>query len=261
MHATGEPEDYAEVAWQRGLAGLLVTCHNPMPHGFAARVRMREDEFGEYVDMVARARETWAGRIDVRLGLECDYFPGFESWLERQVASAEFHYLLGSIHPQLFEYRERFWKGDAIEFQREYFHQIACTAETGLFDSISHPDFVKNQTPDQWDPDRIMDDIKRSLDRIAKAGVAMELNTSGVNKTVPEMNPFPGMLVEMRKRRIPVVVGSDAHVPYRVGDGFEVALDLLEECGYEHVSYFVDRRRTDVSIDQARSRLTAAVGP
>ena len=256
-HATGEPEEYAEVAWQRGLAGLIVTCHNPMPDGFASRVRMREDQFGEYVDMVARARDTWSGRIDIRLGMECDYFPGYESWLEQQVESAEFHYILGSVHPQLIEYRERFWTGDALEFQREYFQQIARTAETGLFDSISHPDFVKNVTPDEWDPDVIMDDVRRALDRIADAGVALELNTSGANKTILEMNPFPAMLVEMRQRRIPVVVGADAHAPHRVGDGFGEALDLLEACGYEHVSYFLGRQRRDVPIEQARRSLAA----
>ena len=256
-HAQGEPQEYAEVAWQRGLAGLIVTCHNPMPDGFASRVRMREDQFGEYVDTVARARDNWAGRVDICLGMECDYFPGYESWLAQQVASAEFHYILGSVHPQLFEYRERFWTGDALEFQREYFRQIARAAETGLFDSISHPDFIKNETPDEWDPDLIMDDICHALDRIADAGVALELNTSGVSKTVPEMNPFPAMLVEMRQRRIPVVIGADAHVPRRVGEGFSEALGLLEGCGYEQVSYFLGRQRRDVPIEQARRSLMA----
>jgi histidinol-phosphatase (PHP family) len=64
------------------------------------------------------------------------------------------------------------------------------------------------------------------------------------------MNPFPAMLVEMRERSIPVVIGSDAHVPSRVGDGFEEALGLLLQCGYEATSYFLGRKRVDVSIRQ-----------
>lgn len=83
----------------------------------------------------------------------------------------------------------------------------------------------------------------------------MELNTSGRLKTIQEMNPFPDMLREMRRRNIPVVMGSDAHQPDRVADGFLDALDLLESCGYSEVSYFLDRRRRDVGIEAVRSSL------
>src|SRR5690606_3728802 len=83
-HAKGEPEEYAEVALQRGLKGLIVTCHNPLPDGISQGVRMYPEQMGEYVDLVARARESYAGKVDVRLGLEADYMPGLESFLEKQ---------------------------------------------------------------------------------------------------------------------------------------------------------------------------------
>ena len=100
-----------------------------------------------------------------------------------------------------------------------------------------------------------MDTIAESLDRIARTGVAMELNTSGLNKQVPEMNPFPEMLIEMHRRGIPVVIGSDAHTPERVGDGFHPALDLLERCGYREISFFLSRARYTVPLDIARQRM------
>jgi len=78
-HAVGEPEDYAEVAQRRGLKGIIVTCHNPAPDGFSPRVRMSLHEFPDYVALVARAREAWKGKIDVRLGIESDYMPGMEA--------------------------------------------------------------------------------------------------------------------------------------------------------------------------------------
>ncbi len=254
-HAVGQPEDYAAIAEARGLRGIIITCHNPMPQGFSPRVRMSVDEFDEYVAMVAQARNTWDGRVDVRLGLEADYFVGYESWLEKQLASSDFHYVLGSVHPQIPEFRQRYWKDDPVEVQRVYFELLAEAAETGLFDSMAHPDLIKNETPNDWRPTHIMDSIRRALDRIAAAGVAMELNTSGANKTIPEMNPFPEMLAEIACREIPVVIGADAHEPGRVADRFELALDLLSECGFTHVSYFLDRVRHDVSIQAARGSL------
>ena len=255
-HATGEPEAYAQVAHRRGLAGIVMTCHNPMPDGFAAGVRMAPEEFGEYVGIVDRARQAWQGRVDVRLGLECDFMPGFESWLARQIDSADLQYVLGSVHPFTFEYESAFDTDDPVAFQRTYFEQLALAAETGLFDCLSHPDLVKNANPDAWKIDRILDSIRACLDRVARTGLAMELNTSGWYKSLPEANPAPAILREMRRRDIPVVIGSDAHSPDRVGDLFEKAMALLEEAGYSQISFFIKRKRRDIQIDQARKSLS-----
>ena len=207
-HAVGETSEYAAAAQQRGLRGLIITCHNPMPDGFSSRVRMREDQFDQYVELVETMRQQWTGRVDVRLGLEADFFQGYESYLEKQLESAYFHFVLGSVHPQLEEFREKYWQDDLQEVQRTYFRLLAESAETGLFDSLAHPDLIKNFTSQQWQPEQILDDIELALDRIAATGVAMELNTSGINKTISEMNPFPTMLCAMRERNIPVTIGA-----------------------------------------------------
>ena len=193
-HAQGYPTEYAAVAHARGLRGLHVTCHNPMPSGFSSGVRMAESEFDEYVTMVSVTADQWAGRLDVCLGLEADYFEGYETYLEKQLSSADFQFVLGSVHPQIAEFRHRYWQDDEVEVQRTYFRLLAQSAETGLFDSLAHPDLIKNFTSDCWNPETMLDVIRPQLDRIAKTGVAMELNTSGVNKTISEMNPFPAML-------------------------------------------------------------------
>jgi histidinol-phosphatase (PHP family) len=100
-----------------------------------------------------------------------------------------------------------------------------------------------------------MDDIRHSLDRIAATGMAMELNTSGLNKLIAEMNPFPEMLVEMSVRQIPVCIGADAHEPGRVADRFGEALRLLESCGFLQVSFFLERQRHEVAIEAATASL------
>ncbi|MEM8679039.1 MAG: histidinol-phosphatase [Planctomycetota bacterium] len=250
-HALGELHEYAEVALARNLRGYTITCHNPMPDRFGHRVRMEESQFPLYLEMVAATREAFAGQLDVLLGLECDYFPGFEAYLERQLQSEAFHYVLGSVHPQQKEWRERFAVGAVREVQVAYFDQLAEAAETKLFDSISHPDLIKNLTVNDWDLDAIWDDILRTLDRIATTGVALELNTSGAYKAIREMNPTPRIIEAARERDIPFVVGADAHQPGRVGDRFVEALELLNDCGYSHVSYFRDRQRQALAIDEA----------
>lgn len=254
-HATGEPEAYAAVAERRGLKGMIVTCHNPTVDGWSPQTRMKLDEFDDYVALVERARQAWAGRIDVRLGLESDYVPGMEPWLEKLHGMAELNYILGSVHAPLPEYRARYFKGDIVAFQRTYFEHLAMAAETGLFDALAHPDLVKLVEPAQWNLDRLLDFICACLDRIAITGTAMELNTSGLHKPVAEMNPARPILVEMVRRNIPVVLGADAHIPERVGENFEEALQMLQDVGYTHVDLFLNRTPHQIDIDTARRSL------
>ncbi len=258
-HAIGEPEDYAQVAWERGLRGVIVTCHGPLPDGLSGDVRMAPEQFEHYVAIVQRARAAWEGRVDVRLGLESDYWPGLEPWLEKLHARAEFHHVLGSVHPQIKPYQERFFRGDWFAFQQRYFEDLANAAESGFFDTLSHPDLVKNCEPSQWQLPRLLDPICRALDRIARAGTAMELNTSGLKKAIPEMNPGREILALLRERGIPVVLGADAHTPRRVGDHYLEALNLLEDTGFRHVSFFLDRKRQEVPIAEARASLAVTV--
>jgi histidinol-phosphatase (PHP family) len=256
-HATGEPEEYARAARRRGLRGILVTCHNPIPDGYGDDARMYPEQSDEYLTLVARAQAALAGVAEVHLGMECEYYPGCEAWLEPQLATAPFEFILGSVHPTVHRYRQWFYTGDVLTFQRLYFQHLAAAAETGLYDALAHPDLVKNEAPEQWRLERIFDDVRRCLDRIAATGVALELNTSGLYKPLPEMNPGPAILHEMHARGIPVVLGSDAHCPQRVADRFEDALALLTEVGYTHVSMFQQRRRHEVPMAAARASLAA----
>lgn len=243
------------MAYLRGLKGIIFTCHCPLPDGHSAEVRMAPEQFETYVAMIAETREAFAGRVDVRLGLESDYFPGVEPWLEKLHARVPLHHVLGSVHFQMRDYRARYYRGDLAAYQQVYFEHLAQSAETGLFDTLAHPDLIKNEAPSLWNFTQVRPHIERALDRIAATGVAMELNTSGVLKSLPEMNPSPAQLALMCERGIPVVLGADAHVPTRVGDGYVKALDLLTAAGYREVSFFLDRKRQAVSIAEARASL------
>jgi histidinol-phosphatase (PHP family) len=258
-HAYGLPGEYAEVARQRGMKGIIVTCHSPMPEGFSPNIRMHNSEWPLYLDMVEEAREAWAGQVEVLIGMESDFFPGYEGWSEKLHARTELNHVLGSVHPHMREYIEAYDRGTFWELQKNYFKHLAEAAETGLFDTLAHPDLVKNQNPREWKVEKAMPLILKALDRIAATGVAMELNTSGLNKAVSEMNPGTKMLWEMASRDIPVVIGADAHVPDRCGDHYEEALHLLDEAGYREVSYFIKRKRHTVAIDDALNSLRAPV--
>ena len=255
-HAVGDLEEYAEVAIARGLKGMTVTCHCPLPNGLSEHVRMREHEWPEYVELIEVCRKKYEGRLDVRLGIESDYLPGLEPYLKELHQREPLSHVLGSVHPHIGEYKDLYLnEDDWPAFHRHYYISLAEAAETGLFDTLSHPDLVKNQEPSLYDLGELLPHICECLDRIAATGVAMELNTSGKNKVVPEMNPAPEILREARKRDIPFVLGADAHEPGRVADAYTEALGLLLEAGYDQVRYFVDREPVDVRIVDALESL------
>lgn len=250
-HAFGEPQEFAAVALARNFKGITFTCHCPLPDENSAHIRMAPEQYADYLDLIAATRQAYAGRLDVRTGIESDYFPGVEPWLEELHARAPLSHVLGSVHYQLADYRRNYYKGDVLAYQQVYYEHLATSAETGLFDTLAHPDLIKNESPSEWDFERLRENICRALDRIAATGVAMELNTSGMFKSLPEMNPSFSQLVLMHERGIPVVIGADAHVPERVGDGYFEALELLQDAGYSEVSYFIDRKRLNLPIENA----------
>ncbi len=254
-HAVGDPEEYCHHALRRGLRGIIFTCHAPLPNGWSAEVRMADGEYPAYVAMVERAREKFAGTLDVRLGIESDFMPGLEPWLDALHRRVPLHHVLGSVHYQMAFYRERYFTGDIFAYQQTYYEHLALAAESGLFDTLSHPDLIKNEAPIEWHFPRIRPFIEKALDRIAATGVAMEINTSGLLKSLPEMNPGPAQLAMMRERGIPVVIGADAHRPARVGDGYATALGLLREAGYDEVNIFLDRRRHPIPLGRALASL------
>lgn len=250
-HARGEPTAYAAQAERAGLRGVTFTCHSPMPEGWNAGVRMSLAQLPQYVDMIEAARAEFAGRVDLRLGLESEFFPGQEAWVESVHQRANFSYILGSVHALTDEYKAKYLNGSTrLAYERSYFENLAQAAETGLYDCLSHPDIVKIAHPKQYDVADHLDTIRRVLDRIARTGVAMELNTSGLNKAYPEMNPGDVMLKEMALRGIPAVIGSDSHDPHRVGAAFDQALANLQNAGYERLSYFLERERIELAVNE-----------
>lgn len=258
-HAWGEPEEYAAQGLKSGLKGIIFTCHCPMPEGFWPTVRMADSEFDTYVSIVQRAADAYKGKLDVCLGMESEFYPGCEKWIEKLHGRADFDYILGAVHWQAKEYLAKYESGTIENFRRIYFEHLAQSAESGLYDCLAHPDLVKNYHPDSWCFAIIKNTVSSVLDRIAKTGVAMELNTSGLNKSYSEMNPGNEMLRMMAERNIPVVIGSDAHKAVRVGEHFITALNNLGEAGYEKVSYFQKRQRIDLKISDVLASVRRAI--
>ncbi|ULH15605.1 histidinol-phosphatase HisJ [Deinococcus sp. KNUC1210] len=236
-HATGHPREYAQAALDAGLAGIVFTDHIPMPAWYDAPWRMRLDQLAEYVDMVQETRAEFAGRLTVGMGLEADFHPGTERFVEEVLAAHDWDYVIGSVHyigawgfdnPAFVDEYER---RDLGSLYRHYYALIEGAARSGLFDAIGHLDLPKKFGHRDPDAHRTGSAALRTLDTIAALGLSLDYNTAGERKPVQEAYPSPDLLAAAAQRGIPLVLGSDAHKPQEVGFQFAAAARRIREAG------------------------------
>jgi histidinol-phosphatase (PHP family) len=250
-HAVGEPEDYVREAIARGLSEIGFADHMPLLDRRDPRISMAPDDLPQYVDMVKDLQESVSG-IRVRLGIEMDYIPGRMEDIWEAASRHEFDYVYGSVHyidewgfndsRNVAGYKGR----DCDLLYARYFELFCEAAEQGGFDIMAHPDIIKKHGITTTLPiGRLYAEAAEALSR---AGVAIEINTSGLRKTAAEIYPALPFLRACAERGVVVTLGSDAHAPREVGMDFDLALGLLEKAGIREIATFEGRARVMVSI-------------
>jgi histidinol-phosphatase (PHP family) len=251
-HAEGTPEQYIDAALAAGVAEYGISDHAPARPEPYDDWRMLESDLPTYFQWVETARTRAAGRIPVRLGLECEWLPGCERWIEDLASRADWDYLIGSIHYLSdWDFDNPKWLGrwaeaDLEETWSRYWEEYAGMARSGLFDFLGHPDLIKKFA---YRPDG---DLKHfyepAIEAIASAGCAIELNTTGWHKPCEEQYPAFDFLVLARGAGIPLLINSDAHAPDQVARGFEKAIALAREAGFSETALFDKRQRSAMAL-------------
>ncbi len=248
-HAVAPMEAYVRAALRIGLGEMGFSDHLFQywlpPDQRDPELGMREEELDAYV-AEARALQRQYPQLRLRLALEVDYIPGREAELARILARYPWDYLLGSVHflgnwgfddaRYLAEYARR----DINAIYEEYYDLVGRAAETGLFDVMAHLDLPKKFG---HRPTRDLSGIQRAVvRRLARAGVAVEVNTAGLRKPVGELYPALDLLTLCREAGVPATLSSDAHRPEEVGADFDRALEHLARAGYREYAAFTQRR-------------------
>ena len=251
-HAGGTMRAYVETALARGLSEMAFTDHVPLyflpGDDPDPGIAMTRAELPGYVDEVLALRDEFAGRIDVLLGLEADFAEGHEAALEEILAAHEWDVVLGSVH----------WvKGDWIDAPNsgarheregtenlwgEYYRLLAKAAATGLFDVLTHFDLPKKFGHRM--PASVAGAEADAVAAARAAGVAVEVSSAGLRKTVAEEYPGPPLLRSLVAARVPIVFSSDAHAPAEVAWGREkIEAAALAAGAREHLSFRRRERR------------------
>src|SRR5919204_1409779 len=240
-HAVGSMEQYVEEAIASGLREMGFSDHLYLywlpPEQRDPELGMADWELDYYVEDVERCRRRYGAEITIRLSTEADYIPGQERQLESILRRYDWDYLIGSVHfidgwgfddaRSIDGYAG--WDIDAL--YARYFELVGASAETGLFDTIGHADLVKKfgfrPSADQSEA------YARLVERFARAGVCVEVNTAGLRRECAELYPHPDLLRACSQAGVPTTFASDAHRPDHVSADFSAGVDLLRSAGYQ----------------------------
>ena len=246
-HAIGEPIEYVREAERRGLTEIGFADHMPLLRIRDEHLTMEPHELPHYVALINELRDATDG-VTVRLGIEMDYFPGQMDEIWEAASGVDFDYVYGAVHyidgwdfgdsRRLSSYQGR----DADETYRRYFKLFCEAALVGGFDVMAHPDLVKKHGI--VSRARIDDLYEEAAVALSEAGVAIELNTSGLRVRAVEQYPSLSFLRKCAEHAVPVTLGSDAHAPHQVGMDFDIAVRTLEKAGIRQIATFKRRERS-----------------
>ncbi|MGB6223104.1 histidinol-phosphatase HisJ family protein [Haloferula sp.] len=245
-HAEGEPEAFIDAAMAAGVSEYGISDHAPAKPEPFDDWRMLERELPAYWKWIERAREHAAGRLPIRSGLECDWLPSCEGWINNLGQRYPWDYLIGSVHYlDDWDFDNPKWLGRWAESDIEhvwshYWQTYSRMAESRLFDILGHPDLVKKFS--YRPPGDLARFYEPVIEAIAESGSAIELNTAGWHKPCAEAYPEPRFLELAFAAGIPLVISSDAHAPDEVGREFPRAIELAKAAGYRETLTFEARQ-------------------
>ena len=245
QHAEGKASAFRARAVELGLPEICFTDHVPNPDGYDPVNRMRLDQFPLYRTMVADLAR--ASQSVVLFGIEADYYNGCERFLQDWLPRQEFDLVIGSVHyidNWGFDNPDERHVWDSVDVTNTwaaYFNLIGKLADSRLADVVGHLDLPKKFGYRPSDQD-LKEMAQPALDRVAAAGMAIEINSSGLRRPVHEIYPSALLLSLAKARDIPICFGSDAHRPEEVGWQFDASLALARSAGYTHAMHYRHRR-------------------
>lgn len=248
------PELMIQNAIERGIRHLCLTDH--MDYDYTDGGILFEFDPEEYFHRLLLLKETYAGQIDLAIGIELGLQPYLSKRHHNLVFSHPFDFVIGSIHlvhghdpyfPSFFEERDE---------QAAYLEYFQCILQNlkaySNFDTFGHLDYVVRYGPNKnryysYEKYReILDEILRSLIR---RDIGLEINTGGYRYGLGVPNPCTEIIIRYRELGGKLItLGSDAHEPGCLASEFDRITELLKACGFRSYYIFHNRKPEEIEL-------------
>jgi histidinol-phosphatase (PHP family) len=187
-----------------------------------------------YESSIARCREEFP-QLQILSGVEAGEAHLFAGSLARVLSDGQFDRVLGSVHAlphdgALVQVETLYPILGAEALMRRYLTEVHALVEgSDAFEVLAHLDYARRHWPSSagaYDERRFQEEYRRIMRALAETGRVLEVNTLSPLASVQLVRWW----YEMGGER--VSFGSDAHVPTRVGDRFDLAVDVVEAAGF-----------------------------
>ncbi|MCR4895790.1 MAG: histidinol-phosphatase HisJ family protein [Lachnospiraceae bacterium] len=249
--STAAMEDMIKAGIEAGLDTMCFTEHNDFQYplteeGPGDRWILNVDS---YLYELLSLREKYDGRMKILFGIEI----GLQTFCMRENAilakGHDFDFIIGSSHLLGGEdpYYPAYWEGkDEKAVIRSYFEEeLLNIKKSSIFDVYGHLDYIVRYAPNResvYQPADYADVIDEILHALIDREKGLELNTGSLKSGMAEFHPCKAILKRYRELGGELLtIGSDAHVPERVAQGFADAAAVAKECGFDYYTIYEKR--------------------
>ena len=217
-------QDSAELARHSGTAVVL-------PARIGARPRVAPLDVEGYLADLARCREEFP---DLRIlsGIEAGEPHLFPASVAAVLAAGDFERVLGSLHGIVYDgtltgiSNALFARLDAHEVMRRYFADLVVLVDgSSVFTVLAHCDYPRRYWPTAragvYAEADFEEEYRSVFGALASSGRALEINTRSPLASVNLLRWW------WQEGGDAVSFGSDAHEPFRVGEHFDRAVEVV----------------------------------
>jgi len=253
-----------QAAIAKGLKGITVTDHIDM-HSYVRRNAYATIK--QSIAEINEAREKYRGQLKVLCGVELGGFPYDREMGEKVLALTDYDMVVGTAHyisrgrfPEAYSKekydRESISDQEIYAFLGDYFDEMLDIVESFHFHTLAHLTcplrYINGIYHRGIDVMVYEDKICLILQKMMEKGIALEVNTSGYSEKYGYMF-YPDREVLQLYKELGgtlITIGSDAHVCKNIGMGFDAAMKLLKEIGFNEYCYFENGRAKSVPITE-----------
>ncbi len=241
-HATGTDEAYVLSAIAADMDTLGFSDHTPWPYRgeYKPQVRMDISQFEGYVYRILSLKDRFKGKIDIRLGLECEYYAEFMPWLTDTAREKELYLIFGCHFPTSALDAEYF--GHSVK-DREHLDYYLETVLRGMeyerFLYLAHPDLFMRAYPSfDGDCERIS---RKICEKAARLRIPLEFNIGGYqigqDRGKAECYPHDAFWKIAADCGCACIIGYDAHRPQALerDEDWACALKTIRALGLKRI--------------------------
>ena len=201
-------------------------------------------------------KEKYDGKITFINGIELGQAQ-FNPGLACDVASdPRLDFVIGSVHQVRgfddFAFTD-FGKVSAQLLVDNYYKEIYEICQIGCFDVLGHITYPLRYIEGNWgitvDMEKNRELIRESMKLLIDKGKGIEINTSGLRQKYGKTFPDIDLVKLYRELGGEILtVGSDAHCSDDLGKGIEEGIEIAKSAGFEHITYFIERKPHFIKI-------------